>query len=247
MTYQTTAQRSQSVYCGKEPSHAKDLLRANARFLLRSLGKAVSFVQVGANDGERGDLLSPLIREQQWRGVLVEPVPQAMERLRKTYEGCDGLLFQQVAIWPDSSPPQFWVVEGDDQLSSFSHDTIMLHAGKYDDLEQRTSAIPVQFMRLDELCRECAIEPDVIAVDAEGCDDIVLSSYDLSKSPPAAIFFEHVMLSKDRSLAMRERLDALGYVQMADRHDCLAVLPDRFSSELVTHFSEIQRLMRNGS
>jgi FkbM family methyltransferase len=224
--YRTVAERSRSVFCLPEPADTKAVFRGAAEELLRALERLkgrVRFVQVGANDGQRGDLLNPFVKSGRWQGVLVEPVPAAMARLQAEYSGIDGLAFAQLAIWPDDSPPPFWEVEGADVLSSFSRETIRLHAGKYDDLEAMTKPLEVEVMRLDELCAAHGIEPDVIAIDAEGMDDVVLSSFDLDRHRVPVVLFEHVALSEAASSALKHRLEALGYILIHDRHDCLCI------------------------
>ena len=44
-------------------------------------------VQIGANDGEREDPVSRLLRNRRrWRGLLVEPLPRDFKQLVKNYE-----------------------------------------------------------------------------------------------------------------------------------------------------------------
>jgi FkbM family methyltransferase len=224
--YKTVAERSHSVFCAREPANTKAVFRRVAQELLRELERLngrIRFVQIGANDGQRGDLLNPFVKSGRWQGVLVEPVPAAMRRLQEEYRGIDGLAFARLAIWPDDDPPPFWQVEGADVLSSFSRETIRLHAGKYDDLEAMTRPLDVEVMRLDSLCAAHAIEPDLIAIDAEGMDDVVLSSFDLETRRVPAVLFEHVALSEAVSGTLKARLEALGYILIHDRHDCLCL------------------------
>jgi FkbM family methyltransferase len=183
----------------------------------------VRFVQVGANDGVRGDLLHPLPKKTTWSGILIEPVPDALRRLREECNGFDGLIFEQIAIWPDDRPPTFWHVRGEDVLSSFSRETIRLHTDKYEDLEGMTEPLDVSVSRLDALCEKYAIEPDLIAVDVEGMDDVVLSTMNLEERPAPVLLFEHVALSREASTRLKWRLEASGYKLIHDRHDCLCI------------------------
>lgn len=56
------------------------------------------FVEIGANDGEQWDHLRPFILTHAWRGVMVEPLPQAFERLRRNYDGIDRVALENAAI-----------------------------------------------------------------------------------------------------------------------------------------------------
>jgi hypothetical protein len=56
------------------------------------------FVQIGAYDGREHDPIQAFVRRCRWRGILVEPQPEAFERLRRNYAGSPGLIFENVAI-----------------------------------------------------------------------------------------------------------------------------------------------------
>lgn len=226
------ASLSQSVLCLDEPFNTKALFgRVVARtfeLLTGKLGRP-AFVQVGANDGISADHLHPFIMGGKWQGVLVEPGPKPFERLLETYRGIDGLQFVLSAISTDGGRLPFHYVEGDDGLSSFSIDTILAHAPKYDDLEGMIRTIDVETETLDSLCdRMGIVRPDVVAVDTEGTDDIVLQSFALEQRRPSLILFEHCHLPADRSAALRDRLQANGYRLIHDRHDALAIADGTF-------------------
>ena len=236
-----TARLSQSVWCNKEPRNTKFVFQSVQRHALGELTRllgTVNFIQVGANDGLEGDFLHPFLMNGQWRGVLVEPGDDARARLMQTYRGVEGLAIAPEAIWSESGTRAFYVVEGADELSSFSRETILVHAPKYDDLAGMIREREVATLTLDDLADRHGVPcPDVVAIDAEGCDDVVLGSFSLETRRPAMVLFEHVHLSAERSAALRERLRAAGYAEVFDRHDMLAirrgVLPDDLLDFLV--------------
>lgn len=55
-------------------------------------------VQVGAMDGKAYDPLYPYLSEGNWRGLLVEPLPDMYAQLQETYKDCDRIRFVNVAI-----------------------------------------------------------------------------------------------------------------------------------------------------
>ncbi|WP_454818256.1 FkbM family methyltransferase [Labrys neptuniae] len=188
----------------------------------------LTFVQVGADDGMRGDPISRHVIQGSWRGLLVEPVPAAMERLRTHYGTRD-----------------FHIVRGEDVLSSFSLPTIMMHELKYDDLPGMIETVPVTTRRLDSLCRETGFETaDLLVIDVEGCDDIVLRTFDFDLHRPSAILFEHVALTAEASRAIGEFLEKLGYHIIYDRHDCLCLLGERFEPRLVEFLGRVVKAAR---
>jgi len=242
-TYCGVASLSSSIFCRSEPRNTKFILAEIIDFVVATIegaSETAVFVQVGANDGVRGDPLRQHVVTGRWRGLLIEPVPEAMERLQANYTGREGLVFRREAIWEEETTRDFHFVRGEDVLSSFSMETIMLHALKYDDLASMIETRPVVTRRLDSLCRETGFEkPDLLVVDVEGCDDIVLRSFDFARHRPAIVLFEHVALSEDASRSIAKFLDELGYELISDRHDCLCLLRDAFDPKLVRFLSHI--------
>lgn len=70
--------------------------------LLRSLetGRSLlKFVKVGANDGITGDPCSDyFLRNQNWRGLLIEPVGYCVEKLKAIYNDDSRFIVEQRAI-----------------------------------------------------------------------------------------------------------------------------------------------------
>lgn len=66
--------------------------------LARRHGSSLFFLQVGAMDGKNFDPLFEHVRRYQWQGLLIEPLPDMFERLRRNYADCAGLLFENSAV-----------------------------------------------------------------------------------------------------------------------------------------------------
>src|SRR5687768_133577 len=50
--------------------------------------RKVTFIQIGAYDGVEADPIRSLVLDSDsWQGILVEPQPDAFERLRQNYKG----------------------------------------------------------------------------------------------------------------------------------------------------------------
>jgi FkbM family methyltransferase len=205
----------------------------------------VTFVQVGANDGINADHIHPFVKSGAWTGVLVEPAPVPYARLRENYRGVDGLHFAPVAISLSDEKLPFYFVEGDDGLSSFSLDTILSHAPKYDDLRGMIRTLEVETRTLDAVCDEYGISnPAVVAVDTEGTDDIVLQSLSIEARKPSVILFEHCHLSAERSAKLRDRLVGAGYRLIHDRHDALAIAAGTFDEREVDFMADVISVAR---
>jgi hypothetical protein len=53
------------------------------------------FIGIGANDGVTHDPLYPFVRDFGWRGIMVEPIPEAFAALERNYAN-----FADVALVP---------------------------------------------------------------------------------------------------------------------------------------------------
>ena len=60
--------------------------------------QGLRFIQIGANDGKRGDPIWFKVREHGWTGLLVEPHPAHFAELRRNYAGQAGLDFINAAM-----------------------------------------------------------------------------------------------------------------------------------------------------
>lgn len=75
----------------------------------------VSFVQIGSNDGLSGDPLHDFIMNNNWTGILVEPMPLLFEQLKKNYSSCpQKLVFANVAISNHNGEASFYYVSNED-------------------------------------------------------------------------------------------------------------------------------------
>ncbi len=243
------ASLSQSVWSQKEPRCAKMVFNAVQKFALEEFTRRkgeVRFLQVGANDGVWGDVLHPHIMGGNWTGLLIEPGDTALKRLRETYADVSSVEICDKAIWTENGIRTFYMVDGADALSSFSLETIMLHDPKYDDLAGMIRTVEVKTATLNSVAAEYSLEDaDVVAVDAEGCDDIVLSTYDIEAHCPAFVMFEHVALSASSTEKLRQRLADADYTMIADRHDVLAIRKGTFEEHMTTFFEHVVHEARN--
>ena len=64
--------------------------------------KINNIVQIGANDGVRFDILNNYIKKYKTKSVLVEPIKENYEKLKKNYEDCNFMSFENSAISTDN-------------------------------------------------------------------------------------------------------------------------------------------------
>lgn len=210
------------------------LLRAFARSYPEAF-----FVEIGSNDGERHDHLRPLIVETGWRGVMVEPVPYVFERLRSNYAAlADRVALENAAVGArDGRAPFFHLTrpapneaaslpEWYDGIGSFSRETVLSHARKIPGLEGRLVSTEVDVLSFDSLlARHGGREPDLVVVDAEGCDHEILRSIDLEAHRPRLVVYEHFHLSEADRDGARARMEGAGWETMEEGFDTWCLDP----------------------
>jgi FkbM family methyltransferase len=195
----------------------------------------VFFVQVGSNDGLQGDPIFALATSrQEWRGILVEPVPFLFERLRANYRDDPRFVYANVAIGETPGRVPFYYV-GErareelvdlpywhDQVGSFDRSFITRC------LEGRLTPYIVEELvecvRLESLLEQHGIEQlDLVHIDAEGYDYVVLAQLDLKRYRPLVIVYEHQNLRPEHAAAARNFLLGAGYHLYELGTDTLAV------------------------
>jgi FkbM family methyltransferase len=189
------------------------------------------FVEIGANDGYQGDHLRPLVLSKPWRGIMVEPQPDAFRRLARNYGGLSRIALENAAIAdrdgrlpfyeiaPPADPDAWELVGPYDQLGSLSRDALLSH-GWIADLEQRIVRTEVDCLRFESLCEKHDVRRiDLLLIDTEGHDYEVLKQLDLSVHRPRLIAFEHALLTPADRQASTELLEGRGYELMEENFD----------------------------
>jgi FkbM family methyltransferase len=206
-------------------STVRRLTEAPADIIKRKLDRRTSvfFVQVGSNDGLNGDPLHKLIKSNlKWKGVFIEPVRYAFERLRRNYGAHEKFVYENVAIAETAGEIDFFYVSEDakqkldhlpqwyDQLGSFDRAHIVKHLDGR--LEPFIVKERVKCETLNEvLDRNHVSEIDLLHIDAEGFDYNVLIQINFVKYRPYVIVFEHKHLTPNSKLNAIVLLKRHGY------------------------------------
>ena len=183
--------------------------------MVRKASKRVDqpvFVKVGANDGVTGDPFGEsLLNNHQWKGVLIEPVPHCIDRLKRIYSDETRFIIDERAVGTTSGTAKFYYVseaakdslpdlpEWYDQLGSFDRQHIIKHlAGR---LEPFIITVNVTVAPLSDILRFHNISYiTLLHIDTEGFDLEVLKSLGLPGLCPSWIMIEHKHLSaRDQS------------------------------------------------
>lgn len=202
---------------------------------------SVIFIQVGANDGVRGDPLRQLILENEhWKGVFVEPLVQYFQLLKQNYQDSPRFVFENVAIAAEQGHREIYYVSKDAEavfgdelpswfygLGSFEKRHILSQLAVLGDkiepyiVAEEIEAVPLQML----LDRNNVTNLDVLSIDTEGYDYQVLAQLDFDRYQPTVVLFEHKHLSNNDRARANALLTGRGYEYTEFGGDTLAILP----------------------
>jgi FkbM family methyltransferase len=189
-------------------------------------GNSFFFVQIGANDGLAADPIRQYVEKYSWAGLLVEPLPNVFERLKRNYAGQNRLRFVNAAVSAQNGRQKLYTVamDGDSTLmASFRRDTL----AKAVPAGTTISEIEVPTMRLDELLvTHDVADIDLLQIDVEGYDFEVIKMVDFARWRPSIIHYEHYHLSNADRQACQAYLHERGYRIQSAGIDTTAILPE---------------------
>jgi FkbM family methyltransferase len=204
------------------------------------------FLQIGAMDGVSFDPIYPFVTQYGWRGVLVEPLPDMMERLKANYAGVKGVRFAEVAISASSGTQKMFRIKADGHLqgsalpewsqgisslkpsrNALGGHTISPTLGAQ--LKAATIEVEVATLSFADLAESFDLSNlDVIQIDAEGSDWEILEQMDIAASRPKTLQIEVQCLPPEEIALAIEKLRAAGYYcyLMEDGADLFSVRHD---------------------
>lgn len=177
------------------------------------------FIGIGANDGVTHDPLYPFVRDFGWRGVMIEPIPEAFAALEQNYAGFGEVSLVQAAIGKTDGSGTIYTIEVSDREtmmmslhSSFNRDILLRGMQWHQDLEQRVAERQVPLLSFATLLRRIGAETvDVLKIDTEGYDLEILRTVDLVQLAPSLVIAEHANISKKDKIEMADILLDHGY------------------------------------
>ncbi len=193
-----------------------------------------TIVQIGANDGLAHDPISWLLDCSSAKAVLVEPVPEAFERLTALRSSRPNTTLLQAAIADRDGEVEFWTArhqdpESEGQCSLYSSIDRGFVERMLKQYSPDASAVPVRVaaMTAATLCRNHLSGPiDLLQVDVEGRDAEVVHQFLDAGSQPMLIHYEHHHLSWEEDLRLLRRFIDTGYRRARIGIDTLAMRPD---------------------
>jgi len=194
-------------------------LQLSLEFVLAHLmlaKKDIYFIQIGANDGMKDDPLQKFVKQYGWKGILVEPIPEAFEALKTNYGNNSDLKFINAAIAEEDGVRTLYSFRRDTDFkggtlySSFRRDVLLRNAHWVPEAAQQVVEVPVPCLSMKSLLRETGGKAvDLLLIDTEGFDFNILKMIDFSALKPPVIAYEHAHLAKSDMVAATDLLLAI--------------------------------------
>ena len=179
--------------------------------------KNLAIVQVGANDGVKGDPLYNFILKfnDKIKLLAIEPQFEVFKRLKENYSKINNVFFSQNAIG-DGSEKEFYSFNSNyskfhstentfDRHSSFEKEHLLKylrnHSIKEKDFDYYINTNKIKSVTLGEAIQQSKAnfsEIDVLQIDTEGHDDLVIYNSSIDKYKYKFINYEFKQLSVER-------------------------------------------------
>lgn len=202
-------------------------------------GKEFRFLQIGASDGLRNDPLRDFIVRDRWRGVFVEPLPDAFALLKGNYKHLtqkQNLEFLNAAVSSNSASLPFHTFQEsylagkplEERLhllrkASFDRSQVLPFANG----EENILTVKVPCLGINELVAEYFPDKNLslLALDVEGHEWEILSKLEFADFRIQAVLFETWNLGSRKGDLMR-LLESNGYHIEEAEGDALATKLD---------------------
>ena len=195
-------------------------------------GRDFFFVQIGAYDGKESDPIQQFVRQRGWKGLLVEPQPDAFERLKQNYADCPGLLFENTAIAEHQGRLPFYRLKPEyaplfhsdpGMLSSLDPSHILKHLSKSVEADEALLVTDIACIPFSSLLAKHRIQRiDFLQIDAEGYDYEILKQIDFESLKPRIIRFEHAHIQASDKIECIELLISKNYKLVVGGYDITA-------------------------
>lgn len=178
----------------------------------------IDFIQLGANIGNTPqDIMWEIVRENNWKGIFVEPLPHIFTQLEENYSDVTGCHFENVAIID---------YDGEIHIHYEPHDNCQISSinpNHSRSKNKKSIIVPcIKLITLIEKYDMVDVPFTLLQIDVEGLDGLILKSTDFTHVLPKFIRFEHCHLGRNGNTPLSEvmqHLEKFGYKQIPDMYD----------------------------
>ena len=166
-----------------------------------------ALIQIGANDGLRFDYINKYIKQYKIKSILVEPIKEYFDQLKKNYKGSKNIFFENLAISVKDQINYLYKVktkylEKYDEhikgISSFDFNHLIKHGVK----KKHITKEKIESISIVKLFEKYNFDINLLFIDAEGYDaNIAIDLLQNSNFKPIIVIeYVHVPLSTIKNL-----------------------------------------------
>jgi FkbM family methyltransferase len=196
-----------------------DSMNVEGIFHILSKRRDLFFIQIGSNDGITNDPIRPFILKYNWKGILVEPIPNIFKKLVGNYAGSNGLKFENVGIGERNDMLPFYALPAEinepdwlQQIGSFSKEAFIKNASVIAGLTDKMIIQEFNVITWRELLSRNQVQRiDLLSIDVEGFEYVILKQLESTDVLPSLILFEWGSMSEEDFKKTRNLLLNLNY------------------------------------
>lgn len=178
-----------------------DLANGFINFLQSKIGKSLTFIQIGVNDGINSDFVRKRVLNHAWTGLLIEPHPSYFKMAQEAYAGYEGVYWENCAISDSNGEEELYYVKEVPKdknyligVASFDRGHIIKHGVEPDNIDSKK----VPTITLSRLINKYKLSNiDLLVIDVEGHEYNALRSADFNYFKPKLIVIETSHMSRD--------------------------------------------------
>lgn len=223
----------------------------------KNIGDTFTVIQIGANDGITHDPIHKFIKRDRWNGVLLEPQRYVFDKyLSKIYHKHPNITVLNAALGEQDGQAKIYKIGFSKArwatgLTTFDKSTLekAFETGHVQrkcekegvkipaDKRQHIVEEEVEIISVKSLLERHKIDQiDLLMIDTEGFDFEIIKLFDIGKTAPGAIVFEHSHLSETDYTACIDLLQKYDYVVRKDGANTAAIKINR--NQYPAYFSE---------
>lgn len=203
--------------------------------------QGIKFVQIGANDGVHADGLYPYVKTHQWYGLMVEPNPAMLTKLRANHaQSASDIAYEDVAIGASGRVVLYWS-EAWPGAASTSRQHVEAHLPEPGAEILCHEVTMMTFAALIERHPEFG-SSDILFIDTEGWDGKIILSIDFSVFRCDLLIYEYIHLESQEQADVIAHLRASGYASFVCGNDMVVINTQTQYEPLRTVLDSAERL-----
>ena len=184
---------------------------------LIKIKKNFFLIQIGANDGKVDDFLSTIIKKENIKSILVEPIKENFSKLKNVYNNYQNVILENSAIDIMDKEKEIYKVDQKylkyygnhiPYISSF----LLSHLIKHGVKKKHIVKDKVKCLSPKSLMEKFNIKNfDLLVIDTEGYDDVILNEFLKIDNINPVIIFEWIHIKNSNFIKLYKKLEEKNY------------------------------------